>query len=88
LLAEESPAIIEGLNIFMDNTNGELQIKNNNDEEITGIVLYNNLGQTLKTWNINLKRRTISLPINIAAGVYFVQISTKNKKIIRKIVIH
>lgn len=85
-LAEESPAIIEGVHIFMDNTNGELQIKNNNDEEITGIILYNNLGQTLKTWNTNLNRRTISLPINIAAGVYFVQISTKNNMIVKKIV--
>ncbi len=85
-LDEELQPIIEGLQVFMDNANGELQIKNNNDEEITGILLYNYLGQTLKTWNTNLNRRTISLPINIAAGVYFVQISTKNNMIVKKIV--
>ena len=85
-LAEELQQIIEGLQVFMDNANGELQIKNNNDEEITGIILYNYLGQTIKTWNTNLNRRTISLPINIAAGVYFIQISTKNNMIIKKIV--
>ncbi|HEY9222032.1 MAG TPA: LamG domain-containing protein [Lutibacter sp.] len=86
-LAIEAQPNIEGIPIFMDNTIRELQIKNNNGEEITGIILYNYLGQTMKTWNANLNRRTISLPINIAAGIYFVQISTKNKKITKKIVI-
>lgn len=78
---------IEGIQIFMDKTIGELQIKNTINEEITGIILYNNLGQTIKTWNTNLKRRTISLPINNATGVYFVQISTKNNIVVKKIVI-
>jgi hypothetical protein len=78
--------IIEGIQVFMDNAIDEIQIKNNSDREITSIVLYNYLGQTIKTWNTNLNRRTISLPINIAAGVYFVQISTKNNMIIKKIV--
>ncbi|OGS71602.1 MAG: hypothetical protein A3F91_00760 [Flavobacteria bacterium RIFCSPLOWO2_12_FULL_35_11] len=86
LLASESPPIIEGLHIFMDNAIGELQIKNNNGDEITGITLYNYLGQTLKTWNTNLNRRTISLPINMATGVYFVRISTKNNMNVKKIV--
>ncbi|MFZ2431443.1 MAG: LamG domain-containing protein [Lutibacter sp.] len=86
-LAIEAQPNIEGIPIFMDNTIRELQIKNINGEEITGIILYDYLGQNLKTWNANLNRRTISLPINIAAGVYFVQISTKNKKITKKIVI-
>jgi len=85
-LAEELQPIIEGIQVFMDNAIDEIQIKNNSDHEITSIVLYNYLGQTIKTWNTNLNRRTISLPINIAAGVYFVQISTKNNMIIKKIV--
>jgi hypothetical protein len=85
-LAEELQPIIEGIQVFMDNAIDEIQIKNNSDREITSIVLYNYLGQTIKTWNTNLNRRTISLPINIAAGVYFVQISTKNNMIIKKIV--
>ena len=86
LLASESPPIIEGLHIFMDNAIGELQIKNNNGDEITGVTLYNNLGQNLKTWNTNLNRRTISLPISYATGVYFVRISTKNNNVVKKIV--
>ncbi|HSQ46985.1 MAG TPA: LamG-like jellyroll fold domain-containing protein [Lutibacter sp.] len=79
------PPIIEGIYVVMDNTIGELQIKNNSTEEITGITLYNYLGQIMKTWNANFNRRTISLPINIATGVYFVRISTKNNLIVKKI---
>lgn len=86
-LVAEAPPIIEGIHVFMDNVIGELQIKNNSDEEITGIILYNYLGQTIKTWQSNLNRRTISLPINMASGVYFTQISTKNKIVVKKIVI-
>ncbi|MDF1518669.1 MAG: T9SS type A sorting domain-containing protein, partial [Lutibacter sp.] len=86
LLAAQSQPIIEGIQVFMDNAIDELLIKNNNGEEINGIILYNNLGQTLKTWNTNLNRRTISLPISNATGVYFVRISTKNNNVVKKIV--
>jgi len=85
LITAEAEQINEGIYVFMNNANGELQIKNNNDEEITGITLYNYLGQIMKTWNANFNRRTISLPINIATGVYFVRISTKNNMIVKKI---
>lgn len=86
-LAAESPQIIEGIHIFMDNIIGELQIKNNSSEEITGITLYNYLGQIIKAWNTNFNRRTISLPINMATGVYFVQINTKNGPVVQKVIV-
>jgi hypothetical protein len=86
VLIAAASIINEGIHIFMNSTIGELQIKNNSDDEILSIELYNYLGQTIKTWNSNFNIRTISLPMNISAGVYFVQISTKNKKIIKKIV--
>jgi hypothetical protein len=79
--------IIEGIHVFMNNAIKELQIKNNSDEEILSIELYNYLGQTIKTWNSNFNRRTISLPINIATGVYVTKIRTKNLTFIGKIVI-
>ena len=88
LIPAETQPIIKGIHVFMDNEIGELQIKNNSDDEIISITLFNYLGQTIKTWNSNFNIRIISLPINIASGTYFAQISTKNKKIIKKIVIN
>jgi hypothetical protein len=85
LIAAELQPVIEGVHVFMDNTIGELQIKNNSAEEILSVVLYNYLGQRVNNWNTNLNRRTISLPINTSTGVYIVQINTKTGKTVKKI---
>ena len=85
LLAAELQPVIEGIHVFMDNTIGELQIKNNSVEEILSVTLYNYLGQRVNNWNTNLNRRTISLPINSATGIYIVQITTKTGKTVKKI---
>ncbi len=84
-IAEDEPSIQNGFHIFMNNTIGELQINNNSDDEITSVVLYNYLGQTIKTWKTGLNRGSISLPVNTPSGVYLVQISTKNGKMVKKI---
>ena len=85
LLAAEAQPVLEGIHVFMNNSIGELQIKNNSVEEILSIALYNSLGQRLNHWDTNLNRRIISLPINAATGVYIVQITTKTGKTVRKI---
>jgi len=74
--------------VFMNNTIAELQIKNNGTDEIKSILLYNYLGQTMNTWNANLNRRIISLPVKLATGVYVVQINTiKGTSINKRIII-
>lgn len=85
VLIVKEQIIVEGIHVFMDNTIGELQIKNNSVEEILSIEFYNYLGQRIKNWNTNLNRKTISLPINSATGVYIVQINTKTGKTVKKI---
>ena len=73
--------------VFMNNVIAELQIKNNGTDEIRSIALYNNLGQTMMTWNKELNRRIISLPVKLATGVYMVQINTINGTINKRIII-
>jgi len=73
--------------VFMNNAIQELQIKNNGTDEIQSIFLYNNIGQIMHTWNTNLNRRIISLPVKLATGVYIVQINTKNGTNINKRII-
>jgi hypothetical protein len=85
LIPAVTQPIIEGIHVFMNNNIKELQIKNNSDDEILSVALINTLGQTLKTWNSNFKIRTISLPINIATGIYIVQINTKTGRTVKKI---
>ena len=85
----EVAPVIEDHNyhVFMNNTIAELQIKNNGADEIRSISLYNNLGQTIITWNKDLNRRIISLPVKLATGVYMVQINTINGSINKRIII-
>jgi hypothetical protein len=85
LIPAVTQPIIEGIHVSMNNAIKELQIKNNSDDEILSVALINTLGQTIKTWNSNFKIRTISLPVNIATGVYIVQINTKTGKTVKKI---
>jgi hypothetical protein len=71
----------------MNNAIAELQIKNNGTDEIRSITLFNILGQTMITWNKELNRRIISLPVKLATGVYMVQINTINGSINKRIII-
>ncbi|HEY9169551.1 MAG TPA: LamG-like jellyroll fold domain-containing protein [Lutibacter sp.] len=83
----EAQHINQGIHVYMNNAIGELQIKNNSDDEILSVALINSLGQTVRTWNSNLNRRTISLPVNTATGVYMVQIITKNGSVVQKVIV-
>jgi len=87
LIPAATQPIIEGIHVFMNNDNKELQIKNNSDKEILSIELYNYLGQIVKTWNSNFKIRTISLPISTSTGIYYVQINTKTGSEVQKVVV-
>jgi len=71
----------------MNNASEELQIKNNGTDEIRSVMLHNNLGQIMNTWNADLNRRIISLPVKLATGVYIVQINTVNGIISKRIII-
>jgi len=78
----------EGVHIFMNNTTSELQINKILDTQITDVVLYNYLGQTVKTWNTNFEERLTSLPLNMATGAYIVNVNTIDGTITKKIIIN
>ena len=80
--------LIEGINVHMDNSNSELQIKKIVDAKIKSIGLINYLGQTVKSWNKNLENRTLNLPLkNNNSGMFIVQINTEYGEIIKQIII-
>ena len=71
----------------MNNDNSEIQVNKIVDTNITGIVLYNYLGQKIKTWDTRINERYNSLPVNVATGVYIVQVKTSNGTVNKKIFI-
>ena len=80
--------LVEGINIFMNNSISELQLKKTVDVTIESITLFNYLGQVISEWNTNLEERLISLPLNISTGAYIINVKTNegelNKKIVKK----
>jgi hypothetical protein len=87
-LGFEDEVLENKIQVFMDNTNSELHIKNTTNSEIQSAVLYNILGQTVKFWSgNNLLNKTTALPVNVNAGAYIVKLATSQGAISKKIVI-
>jgi len=87
-LGFEDEVLENKIQVFMDNANSELHIKNTTNSEIQSAVLYNILGQTVKFWSgNNLLNKTTALPVNVNAGAYIVKLATSQGAISKKIVI-
>ncbi|RXP53811.1 T9SS C-terminal target domain-containing protein [Lutibacter sp. HS1-25] len=84
----EDEILKNGVLVFMNNTAGEIQIKNTIQAELLSVNLYNSLGQELKVWTKNLEDTQVVLPVNnMATGMYVVQVKTSTGTITKKIII-
>ena len=86
-LSTEEQNINKYIHVYVNKANNELQIESSVDQELVSVVLYNYLGQSIKSWDTNLNSRTVSLPINITTGIYVAHINTKTGKAIKKLII-
>lgn len=88
LLTMEEVTLFDGVDIYMNNSISELQLKRNVDTEILNVILFNYYGQQVNTWSINTNERFISLPLQVASGIYIVIVETKDGKLDKKIIIN
>ena len=86
-IMEEEP-LLEGIQIYMNNSISKLQLNGIVDAEVLNVSLFNYLGQQVKTWSINPDKQSISLPIELASGVYIVIVETTKGKQNKKIIIN
>ncbi|WP_339614587.1 ice-binding family protein [uncultured Winogradskyella sp.] len=84
----EEETLLDGIQIYMNNSISELQLNLIVNTEILNVSLFNYLGQRAKTWNINTDERSISLPLQLASGVYIAVVETKSGKVNKKIIIY
>jgi hypothetical protein len=84
----EEVSLVEGVDIYMNNSISALQLNKIVDTEILNVSLFNYLGQQVKTWNINTNERLISLPLQTPSGVYIVIVETITGKLNKKIIIY
>jgi hypothetical protein len=84
----EEVTLLDGVQVYMNNSISELQLNRLVDTEILNVSVFNYLGQQVKTWSINTDERFISLPLKIVTGTYIVKVETTNGKINKKIIIN
>lgn len=78
---------IEDVTMFFNDENDWLQINNSENKFISNIKLFNVIGQEMMQKELNSTETTIKVPINLAKGVYIVQLKAENKIMIKKIII-
>jgi hypothetical protein len=86
-IIEEEP-LLDGIQIYMNNSISKLQLNGIVDDEILNVSLFNYLGQQVKTWSINPDAQSISLPIQLSSGVYIVIVKSTIGKVNKKIIIN
>jgi len=72
--------------VCMNNETSEIKITRSINIAFKSVELYNILGQKMQSWNKNLDYTSLTLPVNLAAGVYLVQINTSKGMTSKKIV--
>ena len=87
VLSAEMDVLEKNIQVFMNNETSEIIIKRPKEIELKSVSLYTILGQKLKSYNKNLNYPSITLPVNLAAGIYFVQINSTAGVISEKIVV-
>lgn len=90
-LSENDIEINDGnLNVFVNNNENTLQIKNNTTSlTIKDITIYNLLGQVVNTWHVeNSSQNELSLKIGtISTGTYIVKLNSNKKDFSHKVYI-
>jgi hypothetical protein len=84
----EEASSLDGIQIYMNNSNSTLQLNGIVETEVKNVSLFNYLGQQVKTWSISPDKQSIALPIEVASGVYIVIVETTKGKVNKKIIIN
>ena len=73
------------VSVYTDHLSNELILENNLNLSIKKVVVYNILGQSIKTWDNLGKDLEIRLKTIVPKAIYIVKIDTENGQTIKKI---
>ncbi len=82
----ESDVEESAVTISYNTTSSELSILNNDEIKIKDLVLYDILGNKIKTKKLN-SRSNVSLPVSAITGLYIVKLNTEKGVVTKKIII-
>lgn len=87
-LGIDDDEILNKILIYSDNSTNEIVIKNNNNQTIKKVEIYNLLGQKVKEWkNLEQKFETRLSTNQLSSAVYLIKLATDKGNISKKIII-
>jgi hypothetical protein len=88
LVADESVISYPAIDMYLNQTNRSITIKNPEMVAMNTVVLYSMMGQIVQTWETNTNTQNLTIPNMPKPGVYVLHAHTQNGKITRKIAIN
>ena len=82
----EVDEMISNMLIFYDTESSSIKIVNKDNINLSGIAIYNILGQDVKSLKLNTSNN-VSVPISVNSGAYIVKLNTENGFANKKIII-
>ena len=89
ILGTEEPQIAyPAIDMYVNQTNMSITIKNPEMVVMNTVVLYSMMGQIMQTWETNSNTQYLTIPNMPKPGVYVIHAHTQNGKITKKIAIN
>ncbi len=86
-LSTDDNPLLQGLNLFRNNTTDEIIIRNNNSSTFKKIEVFNILGQQIKLWKNFTNTTEERFYFNPPSAIYIVKVTTNKGEITKKILI-
>jgi hypothetical protein len=87
-LGVDDQEILNKILVYTDNSNNDIVIKNNNNQTIKKVELYNLLGQKVKEWKkLDQNFETRLSTSELSSAVYLIKLSTDTGNISKKVIL-
>jgi len=88
LVAEETVIAYPAIDMYLNQTNMSITIKNPELVAMNTVVLYSMMGQIMQTWETDTNTQNLTIPNMPKPGLYVLHAHTQNGKITKKIAIN
>lgn len=88
LVANETEISYPAIDMYLNQTNMSITIKNPELVAMNTVVLYSIMGQIMQTWETNTNTQNLNIPNMPKPGLYVLHAHTQNGKITKKIAIN
>lgn len=88
LVAEEPQIAYPAIDMYLNQTNMSITIKNPELVAMNTVVLYSMMGQIMQTWETDTNSQNLNMPNMPKPGIYVLHAHTENGRITKKIAIN